>query len=223
VTELLAPGDVISILRALADAEVVLIGGQALNVWCERFARSDAQLSAFGPFTSRDVDIQADRRAVEVVARRLSTKAVWPEDFDATNTGYFVVRLGDIQVVVNALVSPYGVSREDAFDTAIPVAFDAVKIRVLHPVLCMESRFANVAGLGRTRPRDLQQARASVVCVRSFLGEILDDGLRAKHSISSSVFSVSPDTTWVRKLFSVTTASTRSTALRQTRACRLSS
>jgi len=74
---------------------------------------------------------------------------------------------------VNVLTSPYGVKAREALDTALVVDLaGGVSIRVLHPVLCMESRFANIAGLGRTDPKELHQARASIVCAREYIAEL---------------------------------------------------
>lgn len=166
-----------AILRAADAARVILIGGQAVGFWSERYLERCPELQAEAPFSSRDVDFQGDRAGVAVLAASLGARAYFPRSMeDVTNTGYLEVRLGDVEVGVNVLVSPYGVPREVVEASAVRTRLGDFELRVMHPVLCMESRLANVAGLGREGPRSLAQARASIVCAREFIRELVDLG-----------------------------------------------
>jgi hypothetical protein len=51
--------------------DVILVGGQAINVWATRYLARAAELESEGPFTSKDVDLWGDGKAVRECARRL--------------------------------------------------------------------------------------------------------------------------------------------------------
>lgn len=172
--EPLRADEVLPILRALHDADTVLIGGQALNVWCEIYATNVEALRAYAPFTSKDVDAQGDRNAVEMCARALGVRPMFSTsardaDSDAINSGYMEVPIRHSHVGVNVVVKPYGLKQNEVRDTALMLELDGNPLRVMHPVLVMESRIANVIGLHRTDPHSLMQARASILCAREFI------------------------------------------------------
>ena len=61
------PQEIKSILQALAEADAVLVGGQAINVWSCLYERPDCEpWRSSRPYTSVDADALADR--AELVA-----------------------------------------------------------------------------------------------------------------------------------------------------------
>ena len=95
------------ILKILADAEtaafqqgiqppkIVLIGGQAVNYWADRYRDREPALCA-GPFTSKDVDFQASPATVDWVAKALGTPAKKPERDESTeSSGLIFFRMAD--------------------------------------------------------------------------------------------------------------------------------
>ena len=168
--------EVAPILRALGGTGAVLIGGQALNLWCERYAKRVDALRESAPFTSKDVDAQGDRRALDACAWKLNASAVYPDHEDTTNSGYVAVTLGGKTIELQFLVHPFGLTQREADDTAIHIEVADFTLRVLHPVLVMESRIANVMGLHRTDAHSLGQARASIHCAREFMCDLVNDG-----------------------------------------------
>ena len=106
---------------------------------------------------------------------------------DATpNSGTVVfVDAKGVQRSLDILSAPFGLAASEVRDTAIAVDIldDAgkttgVRFHVMHPVLSLESRVHNVAGLadaydtarGRTQPEP------SVVCAYEFMKDVLDGG-----------------------------------------------
>src|SRR5690606_33802659 len=63
-------------LGAAADP-IVLIGGQALNFWAERFAGRATALENERPFASRDICC-GTQESVRLCARALGGRAEWP-------------------------------------------------------------------------------------------------------------------------------------------------
>jgi hypothetical protein len=80
------------------------------------------------------------------------------------------------------LREPFGLKSAEVLAMSIPavIAGEAgteLRFRVMHPVLSMESRAHNTAFLAKyAGPQGLKQLRASVLCAREFLREILADG-----------------------------------------------
>ncbi len=51
--------------------DVVLIGGQALNFWADRFEQSSAELADGAPYTSKDIDFCGNAEHVQRCAQLL--------------------------------------------------------------------------------------------------------------------------------------------------------
>ena len=74
---LLAP----TVVRALLDklrpaaSDIVLIGGQALNFWAERYG-SVSELARGAPYTSKDIDFYGQQEHVTRCAQMLGGEAV---------------------------------------------------------------------------------------------------------------------------------------------------
>ena len=69
-------------LRQLSGIDMVLVGGQAINVWANLYLPRIEALRTDGPFTSKDVDFLGDKPAVKECARRLNLgKAIFDAPF----------------------------------------------------------------------------------------------------------------------------------------------
>ena len=177
------------ILAKLADLDrdLVLVGGQAVNFWAFVYEGRVPALAQAGPFASRDVDFCGDRRTVRLCAQRLGGRARVSTLDDATpNSGTVVfVDSAGVRRSLDILSAPFGLSASEVRDTAIAVDIldDAgkstgVRFHVMHPVLSMESRVHNVAGLADAydTERGRTQLRASIICAHEFMRDVLDGG-----------------------------------------------
>lgn len=178
--------DVAETIAALSESGLVLIGGQALNYWADHYL-PDTNVA---PPTSKDLDMQGDKRAVEAAASTLGVAPRWStREMDTVNSGLIEVTTAEGELLeINVLHSVFGLKSEDVARTAIPVAIGGAWIRVLHPVLVMESRFANISGLHRTNEHALSQARTSVECVRAMLRERAPDNPREALDLITRIF-----------------------------------
>jgi hypothetical protein len=181
--------DIRPILAKLSDLDrdLVLVGGQAVNFWAFVYEGRVPALARAGPFASRDVDFCGDRRTVRQCAQRLGGRARVSTLDDATpNSGTVVfVDAKGVQRSLDILSAPFGLAASEVRDTAIAVDIldDAgkttgVRFHVMHPVLSLESRVHNVAGLADAydTARGRTQLRASVVCAYEFMKDVLDGG-----------------------------------------------
>jgi hypothetical protein len=183
VNEGLSYLDTERLLLRLGDASerLVVVGGQAVNFWATSFLERAADLTAEAPFTSRDVDVCAPRSQVEDLARRLGGQARVAGFDDATpNAGTIVYRDDHgTERILDVMSTLMGLDPSDVEKTSIPIEYATtngalVRFRVMHPVVMMESRVHNVVRLERYRTaHGLSQARASVLCAREYLREML--------------------------------------------------
>lgn len=181
-------GDVQKMLIRMGDtaSNIVLIGGQAVNFWAERYLHRVPELAAHGPYTSKDVDFCGSRAALIQCAHQLHGKALLPVEFDPTpNTGQLIfIDDSGAERVIDFLHQPFGLEASDVLRTSLPVDIlddhgrpTGARFRVMHPERCLESRVHNVVGLpGYDRPAALSQLRAAIVCTREFLLDLLVAG-----------------------------------------------
>ena len=206
--------DIQATLARLGDttAGIVLVGGQALNFWAEHYMARVPALAASAPYASKDVDFCGSRAAVLECARRLGGRALLPVDFDPTpNSGQLVfVDAEGHERVIDFLQQPFGLDAGDVLRTSLPVdALDeagrptGARFRVMHPERCMESRVHNCGGLpGYDTPRALVQLRASIVCAREFVSDLLRMGrVRPALDLAERVFHLCHDHLHAREVY----------------------
>ena len=74
----------------------VLIGGQAVNYWAERYLPVEPQLKQLQPFTSEDIDFKGDQSDVERIGRQLVLTPVFPHKIEMTAlSGFFTFTIGN--------------------------------------------------------------------------------------------------------------------------------
>jgi hypothetical protein len=64
--------------RNPAGKPYVIVGGQEVNYWATRYLQEEPELSAWFPFTSKDIDFRGDRDDVMRMALQLRRPAVFP-------------------------------------------------------------------------------------------------------------------------------------------------
>jgi hypothetical protein len=193
VSEELSYLDTERLLLRLGDAaeRLLVVGGQALNFWATSYQDRAKGLTAEAPFTSKDVDVCAPRSEVEELARRLGGEARVAGFDDATpNAGTVVYRDEQgTERTLDVMATLVGLKPADVQKTSVRIEYETtqgvhVRFRVMHPVVMMESRVHNVVELAKYRTgHGLSQARASVLCAREYLREMLgqdDPGNRAR-------------------------------------------
>lgn len=189
------------ILSKLANLEhpIVLIGGQAVNFWTSYYAERIPEVVAGGPYTSKDVDFCGSRAAVRECARRLGGKARLATIDDATPNAGIVTFVDDDghRRTIDFVTHPFGLHHRETLETSIRAEIlssddkpTGAAFRVMHPVLCLESRAYNVAHLpGYDTPHALRQLRAATACAGEILRDLLEAGsVRPALRLSERVF-----------------------------------
>lgn len=175
--------DVLSRLGELAS-EIVLIGGQALNLWADRYCNHAALRALEGPIPSKDIDFCGTQDQVRSCADALHGRAQY-QSTEALSRCIGIVRYLDAEQderAIDFLSVPYGLEGEPLKDMSFPAIVSdrdgrEVRLLVMHPLHCLMSRVANIADIEAYQTEHgAQQLRASIACMQAFFDERLSLG-----------------------------------------------
>ena len=164
--------------------DAFIVGGQALNLWAERYSHV-AQLEAYGPYTSKDIDYFGRRKAAEKLAKALGGHVAIPDgDNHTPQTAIVHANIGGNPIEIDFLWHVMGVDDAKLQKQAVQIQMEVrlpdgnakLHIPIMHPFHCMQSRLANVVQLGRKTDLARNQLEASPIVLREFLLEQLRDG-----------------------------------------------
>lgn len=174
--------DTLAILRRLGPvaSEIVLVGGQALHFWAEVYRAGAPELHD-KVFTSKDVDFFGGVEHARKAAEALGGECRQPPPDDSTVNSALVSFTDEHGTPreLDFLRALAGVSPSEIESTALnAVPEEGLTFKVLHPLLCLKSRVANVMQLGRRSEHARRQLEASLVCMREYLAAAIADDLR---------------------------------------------
>jgi hypothetical protein len=162
------------ILKALGQTGAVLIGGQAVNLWSERFQRpQETPWKELRPYTSVDVDLLGNQADVKALAQKLASQIELPDD-PAHTPNIAKLHCANPQIDIDVLHSVNGLNPAEALQTAVQLKFADIPLRVLHPVLCIESKTINLLTLDQqvAGRQDEKHLRLSIANCREFLASL---------------------------------------------------
>ena len=77
-------------LRNPAGHHYIIIGGQAVNYWAERYLEAEPELQKHAPFTSEDIDFCGNRDDVLFIASQLKLVPAFPPKVAMTALAGFI-------------------------------------------------------------------------------------------------------------------------------------
>jgi hypothetical protein len=161
-------------IRDAAGQPYVLIGGQAVNYWAERYLASEPQLAELKPFTSEDIDFKGGRADVQRIAQQLKLPASYPTKVEMTAlAGTIPFQIGDLKSNIEIVRRIPGVSGS-VEALAVQAEWDGKTIRVIDPISLLACKLELAATVPQSERRDGAHLRILVPCVRAFLGEFLE-------------------------------------------------
>jgi hypothetical protein len=170
------PRDVLEKLLAAAGEDLVVIGGQSLAIWMERYG---VEMTGDFEFVSRDLDFlaasRADKASVRRLARALGGTPAFPPDRAAFTSlvGQAVLELADDEVFnVDVLYKMWGAETKEVLQRARILERGGAEVRVLHPLDVLKSRLDNLHGLPE-KQNELGKAHlsAAIEVARAYLRE----------------------------------------------------
>lgn len=98
-------------IRDEAGQPYVLIDGQAVNYWAERYASAEPQLETLRPFTSQDIDFKGNRADVQRIARQLELNPSYPSKVEMTAlSGFILFQIGSLKSAIEVVRRIPGIS-----------------------------------------------------------------------------------------------------------------
>ncbi len=160
-------------IRDSAGRPYLLIGGQAVNYWAERYLAVEPQLASMRPFTSEDIDFKGGVEDVRHIARQLQLMPGYPAKVQMTAlAGTIPFQIGDLKSNIEIVRRIPGVS--GSVDTlAVQAEWNGKIIRVLDPISLLACKLELVASVPQEKRRDVTHLKILVSCVRAFLTEFL--------------------------------------------------
>ncbi len=157
-----------------ANIDVVVVGGQAVNLWAYNYYSKCPELPDFLPFASEDLDFYGGRVEVLLCKDVLQGRAAIAKDFDPTpNAGIVLIDLPDKTLRIDFLSTVYGLNDSEITDSAITFIggneLKDINIKVLHPLLCLEGKLKCLRGLPQSERQDLKHVKMSLICLQEFL------------------------------------------------------
>lgn len=165
--------------KLAADPDrLILVGGQAIAVWGIVF---DVP-SPLGPTQTLTED--ADWLGSKLDAKWLSERLGRPSDVDLQLAGDFestpssalilLLRDGTRVVLMDFLRAIAGLDAENIEKLAVPIEFNGGILKVMHPLLCLESRFANLEIIeSKRKGNGPNQAVWMIDITRAYLREMI--------------------------------------------------
>lgn len=172
------PEDLKDVLSKLQDADldVVIVGGQAINLWAFYYASECAELSEWEPFSSEDLDFFGGRLEATLCHEILGGTVNLNRDFDPSpNAGVVVVDWSDRKLRIDFLATVFGLNEAEISRTARVFVgtqeLQGLQMNVLHPILCLEGKLSCLKDLPQDGRQDLKHVQMSVLILQTLLKE----------------------------------------------------
>jgi hypothetical protein len=153
----------------------VLIGGQAVNYWAERYLPEEPELKHLQPFTSQDIDFKGSRDDVQHIARQMHSSPGYPPKVAMTAlAGTVPVQIAGQKTNIEVVRQIPGIS-DSAAIPAIEAQWQDKTIRVLNPISLLASKLELAATVPQENRQDVSHVKILLPCVRAFLRELLQE------------------------------------------------
>lgn len=161
---------------------LVLVGGQSLEVWGRIYQVPFP--GGQGAISTEDADWHGHKLDAKWLCDQLpGTELFFPQldDHTPSTATAYVDRPQARVVMMDFLGQVFGLDDEEVTRLAVSVELDGIVIKVLHPLLCLESRLANLSGIPAKRTGNGQlQARWIIDIVRTYLRARIAEGASAR-------------------------------------------
>lgn len=175
------PDDIIAVLRAIAESNCIIIGGQAVNIWSMMLGNErEEPWASQQPFTSIDADGLGDLNSLVNLATALQGEGyaveldeAKPPDQTRINTGQILVTSPQLNISINIIHNPIGLRAPEIIQTAQSIKFRKLTLKVLHPLLCVESKAVCLVELRQDNPKEPRQDKKHLILAMANLNVFL--------------------------------------------------
>ena len=171
-TEAVTPPEVVDKLLRSAGQDLVLVGGQALGFWAQRYNLALPQEFAISADTDFLAKSAADRASVKRLARIIGGATFYPNQRALTSlVGQAYVDVSDDEFInVDVIHDVIGIPPAAVRARAVKAALGKDSFLVMHPLDVLRSRLANLYKLiGKQNPKGVMQLAMGIDAAREFL------------------------------------------------------
>lgn len=150
---------------------VLLVGGQAVNIWALYYHERTAALE---PFVSRDLDVLGTRETLEVLAKLAGAKPqFFPLRPPSNEIGVVIARDREGNaMLVEVLRYVNGVTNEELHENVYTVQVGEAKVHIPSPIRLLQAKLANVVELNQTDRHDERHVRILARLMPAYLGDL---------------------------------------------------
>lgn len=177
----LTSGEVEHLLKHLEAVNAVVVGGQALALWCRLFLDRAPEIANAYSLTSEDLDVYGSAADAQTFAKLLGDAEVHltPPFDNSPNAAVVTGKIGDHVVRVDFMRMILGVDARALKEHFITLTKDdgatgPIRFSLLHPLDCLRSRLSNINDLRREGVHAIRSAHAAMLVVDLFVDELLE-------------------------------------------------
>jgi hypothetical protein len=169
------------LLKKLETVDAVVVGGQALALWCRLFLDQEPRIANTYSLTSEDLDVYGSAQNARTFAALLDdAELIVTPAWDASpNSAVVIGKIGDHTVRIDFMRNILGVDSKSIKQYFVTLqrpstdGSDFIRFSLLHPLDCLRSRLSNINELHRQGVHAIASATAAMVVVDLFIGELL--------------------------------------------------
>lgn len=154
-------------------APLLLVGGQAVNLWAMYYSERTADLA---PFVSHDVDVLGDRRTLARIASLAGCEPrFFPMRPPTNEVG--VVMAKDAQgntLPVEVLSHVHGIGNDELREWVytVQIGDSGVSVQIPGPISLLQAKVANVADLSQGNRQDERHVRILAALIPAYLVDL---------------------------------------------------
>jgi hypothetical protein len=163
------PGDFSSVLAT--KEPVLLVGGQAVNLWALYYHERTAGLE---PFVSRDLDVLGTRETLEALAKQAGARPqFFPLRPPSNEIGVVIAKDRDgSAMLVEVLRHVNGITNEELRETVYTVAVGESWVQIPSPIALLQAKVANVVQLDQKGRQDARHVLIVAQLMPAYLGDL---------------------------------------------------
>lgn len=159
---------------AQSNDSFVLIGGQAVNYWAERYLPVEPELKKHAPFTSSDIDFLGTREEVARLGELIGRRPAYPSWHALTMlAGIIPCKLAQGETSIEVVRAVPRSTAEEVRGTSIKAEHGGFRLEVINPIALLRSKADLARTVDQTNRQDVHHLRIMLLCVRAFLREVL--------------------------------------------------
>jgi len=162
----------LELIYSKPTGRIVVVAGQAVNFWADRYLSSDSRLAEFRPFASRDLDLLGH---IENAYRLAAEAHVDLEEPRKRKSGVSLV-VANVKVPTGGVIRSVqflrevrGVSKAEITANAIPFTRSEITVYFSDPITMLKAKLHNLVELSQEGRNDARHVEILKLCIPVFL------------------------------------------------------